>query len=182
MKSGLDGGRMVYIGMGGAIDGVVNPRLEAKVGDIVTIKFMSGEGAEHNFVIPDLGVDSGHVVGQGKTVSVTFGVDRPGEFAYFCDLPGHRQAGMEGVLAVAGEAGVAQSTPASDQATTMPGMDMAAATSGSASPAVGASSPVSEATGADIVRDPTDLPAPLGGRGPQKVRLDLVASEVVGQG
>jgi nitrite reductase (NO-forming) len=86
---------MVYIGMGGAIEGVINPRLEAKVGDIVTISLMSGEGAEHNLLLPDFNVDSGHVVGQGKTVSVTFGVDRAGSFAYFCDLPGHREAGME---------------------------------------------------------------------------------------
>ena len=69
----------------------------------VTIKLMSGEGAEHNLVIPDFNVDSGHVVGQGKTVSVTFGVDRPGSFAYYCDLAGHRQAGMEGALEVAGD-------------------------------------------------------------------------------
>ena len=69
LKTGMDGGRMVYIGMGGDIEGVINPRLVVNVGDIVTIKLMSGEGAEHNLVIPDFNVDSGHVVGQGKTVS-----------------------------------------------------------------------------------------------------------------
>ena len=37
------------------------------------------------------------------------------------------------------------------------------------------------ATGADIVRDPTDLPAPLAARGPENVRLDLEAIEVIGQ-
>ncbi len=36
-------------------------------------------------------------------------------------------------------------------------------------------------TGADIVRDPTDLPAPIGDREPITVRLDLEAVEVVGQ-
>ncbi len=174
LKTGLDGDRMVYIGMGGTIEGVVNPRLEAKVGDIITIKLMSGEGAEHNVVIPDFNVDSGHVVGQGKTVSMTFGVDRPGSFAYFCDIPGHRQAGMEGALQVAGEAVAAESaaTPQMDMAT----MDGSTADSGASG-----GSAASAVTGADIVRDPTDLPGPLGGRGPQQVRVDLETTEVVGQ-
>jgi nitrite reductase (NO-forming) len=37
------------------------------------------------------------------------------------------------------------------------------------------------ATGANIVRDPTDLPAPLPARAPQTVRIDLEAVEVEGQ-
>ncbi|MCE9646873.1 MAG: nitrite reductase, copper-containing [Chloroflexi bacterium] len=37
------------------------------------------------------------------------------------------------------------------------------------------------ATGADIVRDPTDLPAPIGVREPTTVRIDLEAVEVEGQ-
>jgi nitrite reductase (NO-forming) len=37
------------------------------------------------------------------------------------------------------------------------------------------------ATGADIVRDPTDLPAPLASRAPTTVRIDLEAVEVEGQ-
>jgi len=36
-------------------------------------------------------------------------------------------------------------------------------------------------TGADIVRDPSDLPAPLAAREPQTVRVDLEAVEVEGQ-
>ncbi len=34
---------------------------------------------------------------------------------------------------------------------------------------------------ADIVRDPTDLPGPIGPRGPARVRIDLEAREVVGE-
>lgn len=36
-------------------------------------------------------------------------------------------------------------------------------------------------SGADIVRDPTDLPGPLGDREPTIVRIDLEATEVIGQ-
>src|SRR5512140_1140777 len=96
LKSSLQDGKMVFVGMGGDIEGQVNPTLKADVGDIVTIKLMSGEGAEHNISLPDFNVDSQHVLGQGKTISVTFGVDKPGSFLYFCHLPGHQDAGMEG--------------------------------------------------------------------------------------
>lgn len=36
-------------------------------------------------------------------------------------------------------------------------------------------------SGADIVRDPTEIPAPIGNREPQVVRIDLEATEVIGQ-
>jgi nitrite reductase (NO-forming) len=37
------------------------------------------------------------------------------------------------------------------------------------------------ATGADIVRDPAEIPAPIGARQPQTVRIDLEAVEIEGQ-
>src|SRR5262249_26881929 len=102
--------------------------------------------------------------------TVTFTVDKGGSFVYYCNLPGHRQAGMEGKFEV--EGGTA-SVPAAN-----PTMDMSAS-----SPSAAAASPTSAspATGVDISRDPTDLPAPLGDRGPANVRIDLEAQEVVGQ-
>lgn len=173
LKSAMQDGQMVFVGVGGSIDGVVNPTLEAKVGDIVSVTLMSGEGAEHNFTLPDLNVDSPHVLGQGKTVTVTFGVDHAGTFPYFCSLPGHRQAGMEGKFVASG--GTAQAStagaPTTDMTSTagMPATQPAAAAAGA------------PASGADIVRDPTDLPGPMGQRGPTTVRIDLEAEEVVGQ-
>ncbi len=55
--------------------------------------------------------------------------------------------------------------------------DGAYGTESAAAPA-GAQNP---ATGADIVRDPTDLPAPLEARAPTTVRIDLESVEVEGQ-
>ena len=165
LKSGMQDGKMVFIGMGGSIDGVVNPTLEAKVGETVTVTLMSGEGAEHNFALPDLSVDSAHVVGQGKTITVTFGVDHAGTFPYFCSLPGHRQAGMEGKFVATGESAQATTAAPSTSMATMAGM-----TASQPAPATGAAT-----TGVDIVRDPTDLPGPIGQRGPTTVRIDLEA-------
>jgi nitrite reductase (NO-forming) len=51
-------------------------------------------------------------------------------------------------------------------------------TAGSAHEPAAAAEPT---TGADIVRDPTDLPGPIGDRAPTTVRIDLEAVEVEGQ-
>lgn len=168
LKSGMQDGNMVFIGVGGTIDGAVNPVLRANAGDIVTVTLMSGDGAEHNFAVPALNVDSPHVMGQGKTVSVTFGADQPGTFDYFCNLPGHKDAGMKGTFEVTGAAAQA--------AVATPTMDMGNMTSTQAPAAADA-----PAIGADIARDPTDLPGPIGPRAATTVRVDLEAQEVVGQ-
>ena len=177
LKSALQDGKMVFIGMGGDIEGMVNPTLKADVGDVVTIKLMSGEGAEHNISFPDFNVDSPPVAGQGKTISVTFGIDKSGTFPYYDHLPGHQDAGMEGTLQVGSSAAAPPSAVESSQPTEM-SMPVAAA----GNPTVAANSAaLPPASGSDIVRDPKDLPAPIGSRGPANIRIDLEAKEVVGQ-
>ena len=173
LKTGIADGKMVFIGVGGVIDGVINPPLKAKVGDIVEIKLDNGDGSEHNFAMPDFDVDSPHINGQGSSITIDFGVDKGGTFPYFCNIPGHRQAGMEGKFVVDGPAVASAPTTAS------PAMDMSAA-----SPATQAAAAVPTGapdTGADISRDPTDLPGPIGDRGSTNVRIDLEAIEVKGQ-
>ena len=177
LKSALQDGKMVFIGSGGAIDGQINPTLKAKVGDVVSITLMSGEGAEHNIVLPDFNVDSSHVAGQGSTTTVTFGVDKSGTFAYFCHLPGHQSAGMEGKFEVDGSAAASSPTGAAAQPGQMD-MSMPAENVKPVAASVGAQQP---AVGADIVRDPADLPGPIGNRGPTNVRIDLEVKEIIGQ-
>lgn len=166
LKTGLVDGKMVFIGVGGDIDGQINPTLKAKTGDIVELKLVSGEGSEHNFAMPDFDVDSPHVKGQDSSITVDFGVNKGGTFPYFCNIPGHRQAGMEGKLIVIGPTASA------------PTIDMSAASPATQAAAVPTGAPD---TGADISRDPTDLPAPIGNRGPTNVRIDLETMEVKGQ-
>jgi nitrite reductase (NO-forming) len=165
LTTGMADGKLVFIGVGGSIDKAVNPLLKANPGDTVEIKLTSGEGAEHNITFPDFNAESAHVSGAGNSITMSFKADRAGTFIYYCNLPGHRQAGMEGKLQVGdGSAASAAATPAP----TMAGMDMTA----SQAPATG---------GADVARDPTDLPGPLSPGGPTTRRLDLEAKEVVGQ-
>jgi nitrite reductase (NO-forming) len=100
LRSGIAEGRMVFIGVGGDIDGVVNPRLSVHEGDIVQVTLINGEGAQHDFVVHELNIRSQHVVAKGASTVVTFRARDVGEYAYFCSLPGHREAGMEGLLVV----------------------------------------------------------------------------------
>jgi len=171
LKTALIDGKMAYIGVGGGIDGVQNPVISARTGDMVKVTLASGDGTEHDISFPDFNATSDHVIGKGSSVSVSFLVDKGGSFAYFCTLPGHREAGMEGKFNVSGE-------------------DLASANEPSASVAVSgdyvsANSPVvvsgEATTGTDIVRDPTDLPGPIGDREPENVRIDLEAVEIEGQ-
>lgn len=40
------------------------------------------------------------IIGPGESDSVSFTVDEPGEYPFWCSVPGHRGAGMEGTLIV----------------------------------------------------------------------------------
>ena len=48
---------MVYIGVGGAIEGKINPVLTAAEGQVVQLTVINGEGAEHDIVFPEPGCE-----------------------------------------------------------------------------------------------------------------------------
>jgi nitrite reductase (NO-forming) len=100
LRSGIAEGRMVYIGVGGAIDGKANPTLAAAEGQGVQITLINGEGAEHDIALPDQNARSPRVTGKGASTTLSFRAGKPGEYSYFCSVPGHRLAGMEGKFAV----------------------------------------------------------------------------------
>jgi plastocyanin len=74
--------------------------LSAKAGK-VTIDFTNMSSLGHNMTVES---GSGKVEGstptfQGASKSVTLNL-KPGTYKFFCSVPGHRQAGMEGTLTV----------------------------------------------------------------------------------
>ncbi len=170
LESNIADGKMVFIGKGGEIDGQVNPDLKANVGDVVKITLFSGEGAGHNFYLDEFGVKSADVTGLGNSVSVEFVVDKEGTFSYYCAIPGHRQAGMEGKF-------IAGSGMASMEGESQSTSYTASGESEAVTVAAGAADP----NAVDIIRDPSDLPAPLPNRGPEKVVIDLETVEVAGK-
>ena len=72
------------------------PALTATAGEI-TIEHDAQGSVAHTFVMDALGV-SIRLVGDDEA---TFELE-PGEYTYFCDVPGHQAAGMEGTLTVTG--------------------------------------------------------------------------------
>jgi len=67
----------------------------------VTVAFTNASPLPHNFTVASSG---GQVLGatptfQGGTKTVTFSL-KPGTYQFYCSVPGHRQAGMQGSLVV----------------------------------------------------------------------------------
>jgi putative membrane-bound dehydrogenase-like protein len=87
-----------YQGAGGDIDGIRNPTLWAVTGDTVRITIVNGELMVHDVVLEKQGVKSAQILEKGATASITFTANESD--TYFCSLPGHRAAGMEGRLDV----------------------------------------------------------------------------------
>jgi uncharacterized cupredoxin-like copper-binding protein len=56
---------------------------------------------EHNIAVKNGVEEEGEVVGQGETSEVTVTLE-PGEYEFYCSVPGHEAAGMEGTLTVTG--------------------------------------------------------------------------------
>jgi nitrite reductase (NO-forming) len=102
LRSGIAEGRMVFIGVGGSIDGQINPLLSAAEGQVVQVTLVNGEGAEHDIVFAEQGPagSSPHIVGRGASTNIAFVASKAGDFIYFCSIPGHQLAGMQGQFLV----------------------------------------------------------------------------------
>ena len=72
---------------------------EADAGS-VTFNSKNPQSVDHDIAVEGNGVnEKGEVVGQGGTSTFTTDL-KPGEYTFFCSVPGHREGGMEGKLTV----------------------------------------------------------------------------------
>jgi len=118
----------------------------------VTVILPNDGAAAHNFSIDELGIDIDLPVGETqKTV-----INAPaGKYQYYCNVPGHKEAGMVGTLIVTegattaapAAAGAAAATPSAARATTAAGGAQAS------------TKPV-EVTAQDIFFEPKELSIP----------------------
>jgi nitrite reductase (NO-forming) len=112
LRTELAEGKMAFVGVGGDIEGVVNPTLRVTEGAVVQVGLINGDGVEHDTVFPDFKAGTDRVNRKGASSVTVFRANKSGEFPYFCSLPGHRQAGMEGKIVVGtGQAPVAALPP-----------------------------------------------------------------------
>jgi len=103
LTTGFEGGNLVFLGVGGDINGMVNPTLHANQGETITVVLVnSGEG-EHDVSFPGLKIKTKRVTENGESVSITFTV--PNEevsLDYYDSVANHAEIGMVGVLQVSG--------------------------------------------------------------------------------
>jgi len=155
---------MAFQGVGGSIDGQINPLRTASVGDTIRLIVVNGDPVLHDLIITEFGVTTGELTTDEQIVTVEFVVTQPGEFIYFCSIPGHREIGMFGTLRVTG--GSPEQTTAQ-----------------AVSPASALAEPTIEPAAADavsVVRNPSDVPLPIGDREPITHRIDMRTVEVTG--
>lgn len=161
---------MAYVGVGGAIDGVVNPELVVNQGDTVRLTVINGDPVLHDLKIDEFSVHTGEMNADEQTVVLEFIASQAGDFQYYCSIPGHRDIGMKGVFRViASETATVATTEAQPEGDYTAALPAAEAT---ASPAI--------ADAVSIVRNPSDVPPSVGDREAQTVRFDLNAVEVNG--
>jgi len=102
LKTAAENGKLLFIGVGGDIDSIINPDLIVQPGDVVRVTLVDGDGMPHDLFFPDWDVKTDYVSKIGDKTEIVFEVGemQPGNYVYYCTVPGHRQAGQEGRLIV----------------------------------------------------------------------------------
>ena len=97
----LESSMLGYRGVGGDIDGVRNPTLWARTGESVRITIVNGELMVHDIALEGLNIKSPQILDKAARTNITFTATKSD--IYYCSVPGHRLAGMEGRLEVSDE-------------------------------------------------------------------------------
>mgnify|MGYP001582939692 CR=1 FL=1 len=72
-------------------------RIEVSKDKVAHLKLTSTDNS-HTFTVDELGINIS--IPAGKTVSQDITAGKTGTFTFYCAVPGHRQAGMQGGLEV----------------------------------------------------------------------------------
>jgi len=75
------------------------PVLAAKAGQAVNVSYVNEGALDHSFVIDELGVNQA-AIPAGQTATFSFTPSAAGTYTYYCNVPGHKVAGMVGTLTV----------------------------------------------------------------------------------
>ena len=97
----LESSMLGYRGVGGDIDGVRNPTLWARTGESVRITIVNAELMVHDIALEGLNLKSPQILDKAARTNITFTATKSD--VYYCSVPGHRLAGMEGRIEVSDE-------------------------------------------------------------------------------
>ncbi len=100
LKSETKEGKRLFVGVGGKIDGKINPTLFVKEWELVEITLINMDGLPHHVALRDFSIISDEIKEKSQKTVVSFVPFKTGGFPYYCDLEGHRRLGMEGQLVV----------------------------------------------------------------------------------
>lgn len=176
LQTNIVDGKMVFIDA----KGQVNPVLAASTGDTVELVLKSGEGAEHDLLIPDLNVASAKFSANTGSTTVRFKVTRAGTFTYYCSIPGHRQIGMEGKLEVRG-------APLADSGAAAGAGSAANGNNESSQAALALYTPAPapmrgpDPAAVSVAANPAAVPAAIGARAPQTLKYRMETVELPGK-
>jgi uncharacterized cupredoxin-like copper-binding protein len=96
------GGSVVQIEAAGGTElAYVQKEVKAKAGPM-TIEFTNPQSLSHDVEVEDAsGEDVGatELIAESKTTATTESL-KPGDYTFYCSVPGHREAGMEGTVTV----------------------------------------------------------------------------------
>ena len=122
----------------------------------VTVMLPNDGVAAHNFSIDELGIDIDLPPGETQQTVINAPA---GEYEYYCNVPGHKEAGMVGKLIVSEGAAPAAQGGTAAPAATPAGSTTEASPAGGQEQAAGAVQPV-EVTAEDIFFEPKELSIP----------------------
>ncbi|MDQ7033343.1 MAG: cupredoxin domain-containing protein [Anaerolineae bacterium] len=81
---------MAFVGVGGDIDGIVNPELRVVLGQTVKITVINGDPVLHDMIIDAFDVTTGELVDAEQVGEFVFVASEVGTFTYNCSVPGHK--------------------------------------------------------------------------------------------
>ena len=88
LRTDIADGKLVFVGMAGAIKDQINPDLRVAEGAVVQINLVNGDGAQHDISLPDFNAASNKLNEKGASTAIVFRANKSGEFRYICSLPG----------------------------------------------------------------------------------------------
>jgi len=72
--------------------------LTAKAGQVVNVTYINDGALDHTFLMD--GVVTEQKVAPGATITFSFTAPAAGTYTYYCNVAGHKEAGMTGTLTV----------------------------------------------------------------------------------